>query len=432
MPSHTTKGDFGPPPVSFFHTKKLAIMKASIYARIRRDKPSKEGTAAVYLQLRINGESDQIPLQISWPIACWDNSAGEFLPRQKGDTEADDLNLYLKKELGKANEIFIRYRLSNRELNVERFLREYRFYDLRKDFLAWSEQDNEDRYNAGKIKNQTFKNIKSQLKTVREWKETIPFGELKKEYLETLEAWLRNKKNLEQNSIWAVMKTMKSQAKRAFDDQVSFDVKSVQLYRLPATHARITHLKPAELEKLWKYLFHEEIPPAHFKVLRMFLFSTLTGLRVSDLYRVSWKHIQDDELTFEPWKTRGMAKFVSVPIPEDAWLLIENSKGLLFSPPTEQESNRTLKEIATACGIRKNLTMHVARHTFATEFLRKGGQIYVLQQLMGHSKITTTMVYVHVDSSMKRQGMELMRAPVSIAADPTVIGKFRPTSPRAA
>ena len=82
-----------------------------------------------------------------------------------------------------------------------------------------------------------------------------------------------------------------------------------------------------------------------------------------------------------------------------------------------------MKDIAIACGIRKNLTMHVARHTFATEYLRNGGHVHVLQQLMGHSKITTTMIYVHVDSEMKRLGMGAMRAPVALS-NPALKHKF--------
>ena len=390
-------------------------MKASAYVRIRKDKPTKDGSAAVYLQIRINSTPDQIPLEISWPVDSFDNKKGVFLPRWKEDQLATDHNLYAQLELGKANSIFIRYRLLNLNLTMERFNREFQQYDLRKDFLSWAEADNETRHQAGKIKNQTYRNIKSQLKKVQEWKPVIPFGDLSKDYLETLEAWLRNREQLEQNSIWAIMKTMKSQAKRATEDLISFDHASVQKYKLPPTKRRVIFNSPAELEKLWEYLLSNHIPDDQFKTLRLYLYSTLTGLRFSDLERVGWKHVQDDELVFEPWKTRGMDKVVSVPLPQDSWILIENKKGSLFSPPTNQECNRRMKDIAIACGIRKNLTMHVARHTFATEYLRKGGHVHVLQQLMGHSKITTTMIYVHVDKEAKKAGMAAMCAPVSLA-----------------
>ena len=55
-----------------------------------------------------------------------------------------------------------------------------------------------------------------------------------------------------------------------------------------------------------------------------------------------------------------------------------------------------LKEIASICSIKKKVHFHVARHSFATNFLRKGGKIEDLQTIMDHSDIQTTMVYVHI------------------------------------
>lgn len=432
MPSSTSGASQKEAPLSIFHTPKLVTMKASVYVRIRKDKPTKDGLAAVYLQIRIEGQSDQIPLEISWPIENFENRQGIFLPRFKDDTTASDNNLYAQKELSKANVIFVRYRLSDQPLTVERFHREFQQFGLREDFISWSDQDNEQRYATGKIKTQTYKNIKSQLKKLEKWKSPIFFGELRKETLETIESWLRHRESMDHNSVWAIMKTIKSQAKRAVDDNIFFDFESVKRYQLPATKRRLVYLTPAELKKLWEYMITPNIAENTLKVLRCFLFSTLTGLRFSDLERVGWKHLHEDELTFEPFKTRGLNKVVSIPMPEDAWSLIENDRGNFFSTPTNQESNRTMKDVAVACGIRKNLTMHVARHTFATQFLRNGGQVHILQSLLGHSKITTTMIYVHVDTEMKRKGMELMKAPISGFSAALSGGKSGSTDPRAA
>ncbi|MNY74644.1 Tyrosine recombinase XerD [compost metagenome] len=46
--------------------------------------------------------------------------------------------------------------------------------------------------------------------------------------------------------------------------------------------------------------------------------------------------------------------------------------------------------------IQKKVTFHVARHTFATSFLRAGGQVEKLQLLLGHSDINQTMIYSHI------------------------------------
>lgn len=73
-------------------------------------------------------------------------------------------------------------------------------------------------------------------------------------------------------------------------------------------------------------------------------------------------------------------------------------KGDLLLPIiSNQKLNAHLKEIALHCGIRKKLTFHMARHTFATTIcLGNGVRIETLSRMLGHAKITTTMIYAHL------------------------------------
>jgi site-specific recombinase XerC len=72
-----------------------------------------------------------------------------------------------------------------------------------------------------------------------------------------------------------------------------------------------------------------------------------------------------------------------------------------FRDYTDQYENRALTAIGLQLGIDTKLHHHVGRETFATEFIRKGGQVTILQKLLNHAKISTTMKYVHVDDAMK-------------------------------
>ena len=58
--------------------------------------------------------------------------------------------------------------------------------------------------------------------------------------------------------------------------------------------------------------------------------------------------------------------------------------------------NAYLKEIADICQINKNLTYHVARHTFATMSISKGVPIETVSKMLGHSKIQTTQIYARI------------------------------------
>jgi site-specific recombinase XerD len=72
-------------------------------------------------------------------------------------------------------------------------------------------------------------------------------------------------------------------------------------------------------------------------------------------------------------------------------------KDRLFPSISNQKLNSYLKEIADVCGITKNLTFHIARHTFATTVtLSNGVPMESVSKLLGHSKITTTQIYAKV------------------------------------
>lgn len=85
-------------------------------------------------------------------------------------------------------------------------------------------------------------------------------------------------------------------------------------------------------------------------------------------------------------------------------------KGLLFPVISNQKMNAYLKEIAKLCGVRKNLTYHVARHTFATTVtLSNGVPIETVSRMLGHSKLATTQIYARVPEKKISEDMAALR-----------------------
>ncbi|WP_375585988.1 site-specific integrase [Cyclobacterium xiamenense] len=408
MPSQEEKGKSLARRKHFFHTEKSRSMRASVLCRIRKDRPRKDGYAPVFLQVIINREKFHIHLKVSWPVAFFDNSAGVFLPRFEGDNEADDYNMLARKYISKVNEIFIFYRHSDLDLTAELFHKEYSRFGARSNFIVWAETEIEDRYERKRIGLQTRKNARSSIKKIKQWRSEIKFSELNETLLYDLQAWLKNDQGMKINSVGSILKTVKIYSRAAYDQGLAVDMDNISKFKLPQAKGRVIFLTPEELTRMHRYYLSEEITPSHKRVLGQFLFATLTGLRYSDVERVSWKDIDGDCLDFEPYKTRNLEKRVRLPLTESAFFLIENERGKLFDTAPLQVTNRILKEIASKCNIRKNLTSHVARHTFATEFLRRGGAIEVLKEFLGHTKMETTMVYSHVDEARKREQIRLM------------------------
>lgn len=382
-------------------------MRYSIAVRIRKDRPNKKGCASVNIQVLINSERAIVPLNIVWPVDFFDNKKGVFLERFKGDQEANDFNMEALKISGQINEILIWYRHSDRILTVKQLYKELKRYGARENFVTfWSTEANE-RYNLGRISNETWRSHMCHSRILERYQSVVRFNELDKEYLERFEAWLRHRCGYNINTVWAIMKDFKSYARRANEQGISVNIESVSKFRLPRPQARITYLKPAELAKLEEYYRSATIREAQHQVLRYFLFSCYTGVRHSDISVLSWANIDDDMLDFEPKKTSNLQKRVRVPLAGRAFNLIQNRKGRLFDCFTDQANNRLLKDIGIECGIRKNITYHVSRHTFATEFLRRGGAVQVLQKLLGHRNIETTMIYVHVNDDDMREQMKV-------------------------
>ena len=70
--------------------------------------------------------------------------------------------------------------------------------------------------------------------------------------------------------------------------------------------------------------------------------------------------------------------------------------------------NREIKKIAVSVGIKDKISFHVARHSFATNYLRMGGNVVYLKKLLGHSDIKTTMIYESITSEEANKEIHLL------------------------
>lgn len=76
--------------------------------------------------------------------------------------------------------------------------------------------------------------------------------------------------------------------------------------------------------------------------------------------------------------------------------------------PTEPAMNRALKTWVKRAGIEKNITLHTARHTFATSLLTKGADLYTVSKLLGHSEVATTQIYAKIIDEKKVEAVNLL------------------------
>lgn len=170
----------------------------------------------------------------------------------------------------------------------------------------------------------------------------------------------------------------------------------------------------------------QEIENKQFTIPRLelvkdlFVFSCYTSLSYIDVIHLTSDNICigiDGELWIY-YRREKTTKPIRIPLLPKALQIIEKyksnhksiSQGSIFPKISNQKLNAYLKEIADVCGIKKNLTFHIARHTFATTItLSNGMPIETVSKLLGHSRISTTQIYAKVIERKVSDDMQKLR-----------------------
>lgn len=136
-------------------------------------------------------------------------------------------------------------------------------------------------------------------------------------------------------------------------------------------------------------------------IKRAFLFSCLTGLRRSDVIKLTWGDVQQQgdftRIIFRQKKTKGQ-EYLDISS-QASELMGERGKPaeLIFRGiPCTSSTNYCIKIWMQRAGIDKPITFHCARHTFAVMMLDLGTDIYTVQKLLGHRFLNTTQIYAKV------------------------------------
>lgn len=178
------------------------------------------------------------------------------------------------------------------------------------------------------------------------------------------------------------------------------------------------HFEPVEREFLEKQelkaMLNKEITITRLAQVRdIFCFCCLTGLAFTDVQQLKAEHLVAD-IHGKIWirkarqKTKNMC---NIPLLDEAQKIIDRYRdhpycqthGVLLPVCSNQKMNSYLKELADICGIRKNLSTHCARHTFATLTLASGATIDNVAKMLGHANVNMTRRYAKVlDSSIMR------------------------------
>lgn len=271
------------------------------------------------------------------------------------------------------------------------------------------QSSNHDNWNAALNYLKSFTNGKLRFADLNE-----KFLEDFKEYLLTTKSNRSKKTTLSRNSAVSYFNKVKATLKQAYKDGILQTDLNAKVKPIKAAETRREYLTLEELNKLVK------TPCSDSLMKRAALFSALTGLRFSDIQKMTWGELeyikeQGYFLNFNQKKTKGVEV---LPISEQAYSLTEGKEnpndmsqdkqvfeGLKYSA----YHNKHLFQWIGAAGITKDITFHCFRHTYATLQLFNGTDIYTVSKMLGHKDLKTTQIYAKIVDDTKRKAADKIK-----------------------
>jgi len=290
-------------------------------------------------------------------------------------------------------EIELRYRLQNKELTAELLRNEFKKPNYNTSFLSFYEIELEKKKNG--LSESMYEKYDVTLKKLKRFKSEIIFSELDCDLLNDFSKYCRKLGNC-QNTINSNLKNIKFFVRLAYRKKLIFEDVFTD-YKISNIKPLRNYLTESELQNIITYFKMKIFNDIQRKVLQPFLFACFTGLRFSDVENLKFDNFIDDYIVLTPQKTSYIDKKIKIPFCNAAKDLVnwDRKTRKVFDMYCSQYINRELKKICDSIGIKKQITFHCARHTFATIYLRKTNDLAGLQKLLGHSNINETMIYAH-------------------------------------
>lgn len=244
----------------------------------------------------------------------------------------------------------------------------------------------------------------------------VPIKEVTSGLLDDFEHFLRMKKACANNAAVRYLRCVKNVMQYALAHKwISHDPFIGKKYQ--RTYAKREFLTEQELKSIME-LDLAEIP--RLEIVRdTFIFCCFTGLAFCDMKSLLLSDIQTDN-NGNTWIRKERAKtgeLCIIPMLDIPRQLVQKyashptveANGVALPVITNQKMNAYLKEIADLAKIKKHLTTHIARHTFASMSLCNNVSIEVISKMLGHSDIKTTQIYAKMQDQAVYDGMATMR-----------------------
>ena len=401
----------------------------SLLFYIKKNRLNKKGEAAIYFRITVNGTQTALSLHRSVFIDMWSTDSGMAIGKTK---ISKDINSNIKTVEAKIYEYYRLLRETKTNLIA---------IDIKNAFLGIEEdkgrkivevfQEHND--NVRKLVNidfspDTLQRYETSLMHTKNFikinykKDDLYLTDINHKFITDYEMYFKTERKCSHNTSMKYIKNFKKIIRialaNAWITQDPFSNYKMKLKKIDRDF-----LNDGELSRLTNYTFKVERLE---QVRDTFLFSCFTGLAHSDLKRLTPTNIKTGTdgnlwIMINRKKTNGSSHIPILPVTN---MLIEKykehpyclDKSVLLPVLSNQKMNAYLKEIADLCGIEKNLTSHIARHTFATTVtLNNDVPIETVSKMLGHSSINMTKTYARLLDKKVGRDMQHLHEKFKIA-----------------
>ena len=336
-------------------------------------------------------------------------------PETKKPTRREHLRLYVyerpkaetEKNHNKETRILGENIRSQRQLEFQAGI--YGFVTVRnkqKSLIDFFQSIADDKKPSSKSNYESYLSILKHLKIFAN--DACAFGDVSETFCADFKDYLLNEAGISNNTASAYFDKFKYVIRLAFEQKMLSDnpARNIKSIKLEETQREFLTLD--ELQKLAATPF-----PEYESLRRASLFSALTGLRYSDIEKLTWAEVQrsaenGDYIRFTQKKTKDTE---TLPISPDARELLGEAgaageKVFLY---LNYSQCVYLPFWTKRAGIERKITFHSFRHTHACIQLSLGTDIYTVSKLLGHRNIKTTQIYAKIIDETKRQAVNKIK-----------------------
>ena len=401
--------------------------KVSILFYAKRAKANVNGLVPIYTRITINGKRIELSSNRFVEISKWSTEAGKM----KGNSEeARSINSHL--DMLRIQIIDMQMELVHKKIPVttETLKSKILGVDERERMIIPIYQNHNDKieeligngYAYGTL--ERFKISLKHLQEFIQWKYNlldISITKIDYAFVTEFEFYLRSIKKCNNNTAVKYVRNFRKIIKICLDNDW-LDKNPCSRYEGKMKEVERDFLTEEELSRIYNKRFSSERLTL---VKDIFIFSCYTGLAYVDVKGLKKDHIGIG-IDGQKWifknrqKTDTKSKIPVLPIAQEIILKYANHPKCLNEDSilpilTNQKMNAYLKEIGDLCDISKEITFHMARHTFATSVtLTNGVPIETVSKMLGHKNIQTTLHYAKILDKKVSEDMQILREKFSL------------------